>query len=82
MKKAKLTFKSSESQFHFYASSAATWVTGEDPEALLERIRKEDGNKLGHSLWFVPVSEDTPYEIEMYAPQVEGAVYLGYYGYK
>ena len=45
-------------EFHFYASSFATWVTGTDPEALLKRIRKEDGNRLNHSLWYIPLPEN------------------------
>ena len=67
---------------HFYASSAATWVTGTDPEVLLKRIRKEDGNKFNHTLWYVPLPEDAAYKIEMYAPMVEGAIRLGTYTYE
>ena len=69
-------------EFHFYASSFATWVTGTDPEALLKRIRKEDGNRLNHSLWYIPLPEDADYKIEMYAPMVEGAIRLGTYVYE
>jgi len=80
MKKGKFYFDQNKSKpGHFYASSLATWVTGADPEDVLNRLRKEDGYKRGHHLWFVPVPEDTPYEIKFYQPQVEGAVYLGFY---
>ena len=80
MKKGKFYFDQNKSKpGHFYASSLATWVTGVDPEDVLNRLRKEDGYKRGHHLWFVPVPEDTPYEIKFYQPQVEGAVYLGFY---
>jgi len=80
MKKGKFYFEQNKFKpGHFYASSLATWVTGTDPEEVLNRIRKEDNHQFMHTLWFVPVPEDTPYEIEFYQPQVEGAVFLGFY---
>ena len=79
MRKRKFKFESKVDSFHFYASSLATWVTGKDPEEVLNRLRKEDDYRLGHHLWFVPVPESTPYEIIYYQPQVEGAVFLGFY---
>jgi len=79
MKKGKFKLNKSDTPFHFYASSVATWVTGTDPEEVLDRIRKEDRHQLMHSLWFVPVPEDSPYEIFWYQPQVKGAVLLGTY---
>ena len=65
--------------FHFFASSVAQWRSGLDVSVLIADMKK-DG--LIFNLWYVPVANDAPYEINFYAPQVDGAIYLGYYTYE
>lgn len=61
---------------HFFLSSAASWRTGCDLLALIAEM-KRDGYPF--SIWYVPVQENSPYKIEMYAPQVPGAIELAVY---
>lgn len=64
---------------HFYASSVATWVTTSADRNLSELLDLMNREGLTYSLWVVPVPHDTPYEIEMYAPKVAGAQWVGTY---
>jgi hypothetical protein len=59
---------------HFYASSFCTWKTGADMREVLAHMEKEGYE---YTLWYVPVSNDSNYEIRYYAPQVEGSFVLG-----
>ena len=63
---------------HFFVSSAAQWEVGYDVAALIVKMKK-----MGYpfNVWMVPGAKETPYQIEMYAPQAEGAVWLGFYGF-
>lgn len=66
-----------ETNHHFYASSVAQWATTTDKRdlpALLDLMEK-DGYT--YSLFMVPVSHDTDYEIKMYQPCVKGTQWLG-----
>jgi hypothetical protein len=65
-----------ENPQHFYASSFCTWKTGEDIREVIKHLDKE-GNP--YTLWLVPGSSESNYEIRRYAPQVEGAIVLGHY---
>ena len=61
---------------HFFASSIATWMTGEDPEKIIKNMKTE---RFNFNLFFVPVPLEQDYEIDFYTPQVDGAVFLGSY---
>jgi len=41
-----------------------------------------DLDKVPYALWYLPVPSETHYEIKFYAPQVEGALYMGTMGGK
>ena len=62
-----------ETPHHFYASSFCTWKTGEDMRDVINHMEKE-----GHeyTLWYVPMSNDSNYQIKYYAPQVAGSFVL------
>lgn len=62
---------------HFYAASAATWMTTKpdlDLVTMLKRMAKE-GRVF--NLFMVPLPWDAGYEIKAYRPVVDGAVWLG-----
>lgn len=61
-------------QFHFFASSVATWKALPD---LRELIKFMDKEKFTYSIWYLPIPHGTDYDITYYTPQVEGRVYLG-----
>lgn len=61
-------------QFHIYGQNVYEYFVSED---LQEVIKWFDKQKVVYSLYYVPVPKDANYAIEFYAPQVEGAVYLG-----
>jgi hypothetical protein len=63
--------------FHFYACNAGTWRVDNDVVNLIKEMKTD---KLGFTLNYVPLPIDANYEIRFYTPQVEGLVYLGYYG--
>lgn len=62
---------------HFFASSLGRWKVGYDLETLIKTM-KRDG--MPFNVYMVPGPVDTPYEIEWFAPQVEGVVWLTFYG--
>jgi len=66
-------------EYHFYASSIGQWRTSTDLPKLIKQMQAD---RLPYSLWYVPLAEDTPYEIQRYAPQVDGATFLGNYNFK
>lgn len=55
---------------HFFVSSVAEWHVGVDPTELIARMKRTG---FPFSLWVVPTAVDAPYQIEGFAPQVEGA---------
>jgi len=59
---------------HFFASSIAEWRVDTDPEKLISFFKRQG---FDFSLWHVPVDVGVSYQIEFYAPQVEGAKLLG-----
>ena len=63
--------------FHIYGSTAATWATTTEARDLGALIKLLQADKMPFSLWYVPLAHDADYEIKMYAPAVEGAIYLG-----
>jgi hypothetical protein len=60
--------------FHIFGSSVAEWKTSED---IHEVIAFMDRGGFTYSLFYVPLPNDAQYEIRHYAPQVEGAIFLG-----
>ena len=62
-------------QFHFYASSVATWMVDDDIHSLIARMDEEG---FGYNLVWVPVPIESNYEIRMYSPVVDGCVWLGF----
>jgi hypothetical protein len=64
-----------DQMFHFYASSVCTWMVDNDIHSLIARMEEEQH---GYNLYFVPVPKDSDYEIKMYAPVVDGLIWLGY----
>jgi hypothetical protein len=62
---------------HFFASSVYTWMTTGTQLDLRELMKRMD--KAGHpyDLFAVPLPPDAPYEIRTFAPQVEGAIWMG-----
>ena len=71
---------------HFFVSSTMWWQTGTDLLDVLSRQAKLDrGTGVKQcAVYKVPLPEDAPYEINFYAPQVEGAelVTVVEYGFK
>jgi hypothetical protein len=71
---------------HFFVSSVMWWQTGTDLLEVLARQAKLDkGTGVKQcAVYKVPLPEDAPYEINFYAPQVEGAelVTVIEYGFK
>ena len=64
-------------EFHFFASSFAEWAATTEHRTLRDLIELMEGSKYNYKLWKVPGPWDMDYKILHYAPQVEGAVYLG-----
>lgn len=65
-------------KFHFFASSVGAWRVGENLDDLIAKM-KRDG--LAFNVFYVPVPKDSDYKIRSYAPVVEGAVFIGFYGF-
>lgn len=69
-------------QHHFFAASVATWATTNDERTLQDLIKLMDKERLPYNLWLVPVPHDTDYNIEWFAPSVEGVMHLGTFKFK
>jgi hypothetical protein len=63
--------------FHIYGSTAATWATTTDQRDLGALLKLLTADQMPFSLWYVPLAHDATYEIKRYAPDVEGAIFLG-----
>jgi hypothetical protein len=61
---------------HFFGSNYAYWRTNSSITELIKEMRTD---KVGFMLCYVPLPEASTYEINFYAPQVEGTIYLGNY---
>jgi hypothetical protein len=68
--------------FHFFASSARTWMTTNDKVDLRQLLRNMDKEGFGYNLFLVPCKHSENYEINWYQPQVVGSVWLGSYSSK
>ena len=67
---------------HFFASSSATWATTNNERDLQALLKLMDKEKLAYNLYLVPCKHDTEYEINWFAPQVEGTMHLGTFTFK
>ena len=59
---------------HFFLSSYATWVLTTPNRTLTQAVRMMNKEGNPYTIWYVPVAHDAGYEINFYAPQVDGAV--------
>lgn len=66
-----------KNEFHFFASSIATWGTTNEERDLLELLEIFRKEGFPFSLFKVPGPWTADYAIRFYAPQVEGAELLG-----
>jgi hypothetical protein len=66
----------SKAQHHFYASSMAQWETSEDVGELVAKMKK---SPYSFFVMMVPLPLAADYQIESYAPVVEGCVWLALY---
>ena len=64
---------------HFFAASSFDWAQTTPTRDLREvmHIMQKYGNS--YNLYLVPVPHDTPYDINMFQPQVEGTQWLGFF---
>lgn len=62
---------------HFFATSFASWHTSTDLVALIKKFEQEAHPFL---VFYVPLPEESNYEIQDFSPQVEGVIELAYYG--
>lgn len=67
---------------HFFAASVFDWATTTDERDLRQLMKLMDKNGYGYNLFLVPVPHDTPYDIKMFQPQVEGTQWLGFFDVK
>lgn len=58
---------------HFLLTSVTTWCTTGTTRTLTDAIKLMDKDKLTYCIWYVPCAADADYQINFYAPQVEGA---------
>lgn len=64
---------------HFFASSAATWVTTTPERTLGDLIKLMEKEGDPFNLFYVPQPWDSNYEIKMYQPQTEDTLWLGHF---
>lgn len=67
---------------HFYAASAYQWATTNEERNLRDLIKLMDADKISYALWLVPVTWNTAYGINFYAPQVEGSQMIEFFTFK
>jgi len=71
-----------EDPFHFFGCNGWEWKTSADLFEVIDwfQNQKYNNKKQRYTLWFVPLpDEGHPYSISQYAPQVEGAEFMGTY---
>lgn len=71
--------QATQANHHFFAASVYDWATTTHERDLPALIRHMEKQLNGYNLFLVPVSHDTPYEINFYQPQVEGTQWLGFF---
>lgn len=60
-------------QGHLLFSSVATWVATGDRYSVADAVKIMEREKMTYWIWYVPVPPGTAYDIQWFAPQVEGA---------
>lgn len=65
--------------YHFFASSVATWATTNDERDLRALLKLMDKEGYPYNLFLVPVPHTEHYAINFYQPQVEGAKHIGFF---
>ena len=73
------TQKPDHEKFHFYASSAAEWMTTTPTRDLRQLLRYMDKQGYGYNLFLVPLPWNAEYKIGSYTPLVPGIVFMGYF---
>lgn len=68
--------KLNKNNFHFFGSNFMEWKTSRNLQEVIQWFEKQ---KAPYQLWYVPYIGEGSYKIEFYAPQVEGALFLGAY---
>lgn len=71
-----------DTNHHFFAASVASWATTTNERDLRQLLTLMDKDGYSYNLFLVPCKHDDSYEIKMYQPQVEGAIWLGFYEVK
>lgn len=69
-------------EYHWFTSSALNWRTGTDLAKVLASQKRADTGPssfqaLACNIWIVPLPDDAKYSINNYAPEVDGAIWLG-----
>lgn len=64
---------------HFFASSVATWMVTTPDRDLRAVIKAMEREGFPFNLFLVPGAHDADYEIKTFAPQVEGAQWVGFF---
>ena len=64
---------------HFFAASVYDWAMTTPERDLPALIQYMEKQGKGYNLFLVPVPHDTPYEINLFQPQVEGTKWLGFF---
>lgn len=70
------TVNAYDDKHHFFASSIATWLANDDLDEITKAMKREG---YPFNLWLIQGAVDRPYGINNYAPQVDDAVWLGFY---
>jgi hypothetical protein len=70
-----------EAPFHFFGCNGWEWKTSADLFEVVDwfQTQRYNNKKMKYSLWVVPLAHDAEYKISQYAPQVDGAQFMGTY---
>jgi len=74
-----------KAEHHYFCSSSSSFAWDNSLLACLTRIADEDSQYefiSGCNVWRVPGDESVEYSIQYFAPQIEGAEYIGFTPYK
>ena len=64
--------------YHYFASSVAEWKVDKDLPKLIRAMKKDD---FPFVVWIVPVNIEGDYEINFFAPIVDGAIMIYQHGF-
>lgn len=71
-----------DNHHHFFASSVANWATTTETRDLRQLLKLMDQEGYSYTLFLVPGSHESVYDIKMYQPQVAGTQWLGFFEVK